>query len=84
MADVTIPIPDGLPADQLDDLVNWLKKQAKEAVPERDSFEDDVAWQQATARRIQAGIEAADAGEVFTSTEARRMLDKKLGIERRL
>lgn len=71
MATVTIPIPDNLPAEQRDELVDWLTKQAATAAPEREAFEDDPAYQAATARRIEAGIKAADEGRVFTSDEVR-------------
>lgn len=84
MEHVMIRIPEGLPADQREQLVGWLTKQAAAALPDRASFEDDEAWQQATARRIRSGIEAADAGEVLTSTQARQQLDQKLGIKRSL
>lgn len=84
MEHITIPIPEGLPADQREDLVGWLTKEAAAASPKREAFEDDPAWQAETARRIKAGIEAADAGQVMDSTQARRRLDTKLGIDRGL
>ncbi len=84
MEHITIPIPEGLPADQREELVGWLTREAAAALPKREAFEDDSAWQQETARRIKAGIEAADAGNVMTSAVARRRHDKKLGIDRGL
>lgn len=82
MEHITIPIPEGLPADQREDLVAWLTKEAAAALPTCEAFEDDPAWQVEAARRIKAGIEAADADRVMTSTDARRRLDAKLGIDR--
>lgn len=75
MEHITIPIPEGLPADQREDLIGWLTREAAATQPKREAFEDDPAWQTETARRIEAGIEAAEAGRVTTSTEARRRLD---------
>lgn len=84
MEHINIPIPDGLPAEQREELVGWLTKQAAAALPQRASYEDEQAWQRATAQRIKAGIDAANAGEVLTSSQARRELDVKLGIKREL
>jgi len=84
MEHITIPIPEGLPADQREDLVGWLTKEAAAALPEREAFEDDPVWQAETARRIKASAEQADAGNTLTATDCRRHLDAKLGIDRGL
>jgi len=79
-----IPIPDGLPADQREELVGWLTKEAAAAQPKREAFEDDPTRQAETARRIKASAKQADAGDILTATECRRRLDAKLGIDRGL
>lgn len=84
MDHITIPIPEGLPADQREDLIGWLTKEAAAAMPDREAFEDDPAWLEKTARRIKASTSQADAGQMLTSIECRRHLDAKLGIDRGL
>ena len=83
MDHITIPIPEGLPEDQKRDLTGYLTDQAREIVGGGGAIADDPAVQAEIARRIKTGMEAADAGRVFTSTEARERLDAKLGIDRR-
>jgi hypothetical protein len=84
MDKITIDIPEGLPADQREELVGWLNKEAAAALPKREAFEDDPAWLEETARRIKASAEQADAGQFLTATDCRRHLDAKLGIKRGL
>ena len=83
MDHITIPIPDGLPVEQKRDLTGYLTDQVKEITGDGAAIDDDPEVRAEIVQRIKAGMEAADAGRVFTSAEARQRLDAKLGLGRR-
>jgi len=82
MDHITIPIPEGLPADQKRDLTGWLTQQAHEITGNGAAIDDDPQVRAEIVRRIRQGMADADAGRVISSTEARKRLDHKLGLTR--
>lgn len=82
MDHIRIPVPEGLPDDRKADLIGWLTDLARQAASDESVLDQDDAVREQVARRIKDGMADADADRVLDSTEARRRLDAKLGIDR--
>lgn len=82
MDHISIPIPEGLPDEQKQDLTGYLIDQVHAITGNGSAIDDDPQVRAEIVQRIKAGIEAGDAGRAVTSAEARRRLDAKLGLNR--
>ncbi len=82
MDHITIPIPDGMDAVQKAELTDWLRKEVACAVDRRMPLEDDASWQAQTAQGIKRAMQDIEAGRVFSSADAIKRLDSRLGYKR--
>lgn len=74
MDHITIPIPEGLPADQKRDLTGYLTDQVKEITGDQPAIDADPEVRAEIVRRIKRGMEDVKAGRFCDGDEARRRL----------
>lgn len=74
MDHITIPIPEGLPADQKHDLASYLTDHVKQMTGAGPALDDDPEVRAEIIQRIKRGMADMEAGRFCDGTEARRRM----------
>lgn len=82
MDHITIPIPEGLPAEQKRDLTGYLTDQAKEITGDQPAIDADPEARAEVVRRIKRGLADVEAGRFCDGTEARRRMAEHMSTTR--
>ena len=80
MDHITIPIPEGLPADQKRDLAGYLTDQVKEITGDQPAIDDDPQARAEIVRRIQRGLDEIEAGRGVGGREALGRIAERHGL----
>jgi hypothetical protein len=78
MDKITIPIPDGLPADQKRDLTGYLTQQVEDITGGGAAIDDDPEVRDEVVRRIKRGMADIEAGRFCDAAEARQRITAHL------
>jgi len=80
MDHLTIPIPDGIPAEQKRDLAGYLTEHAKGFTGEGVAIDDDPDVRASIVEKIKRGMADIEAGRFVDGREAMQRIADKNGL----